>query len=83
MGRFNTAPHKTKVNALLWTVCPCLSRFFFLLWVPSALSAMAVFMYEFIAYIPKHRCLILTHPVWNKGTDIDVLMDSEINSESL
>jgi len=32
--------------------------FFFLLWVPSALSAMAVFMYEFIAYIPKHRCYV-------------------------
>lgn len=28
---------------------------FAFMWIPSAASAMAVFMYEFIAYTPKHR----------------------------
>ena len=31
---------------------------FALLWLPSAFSAMAVFMYSFIAYTPIHRCKI-------------------------
>lgn len=31
---------------------------FALLWLPSAFSAMAVFMYSFIAYTPEHRCKI-------------------------
>jgi len=31
---------------------------FFLLCLPSAMSSMAVFMYEFIAYTPSHRCLV-------------------------
>jgi OCT family organic cation transporter-like MFS transporter 4/5 len=31
-------------------------RLFLLLCFPSALSSMAVFMYEFIAYTPPHRC---------------------------
>jgi len=33
-------------------------RLFFLLCFPSALSSMAVFMYEFIAYTPPHRCYV-------------------------
>jgi len=31
---------------------------FALLWLPSGFSAMAVFMYSFIAYTPEHRCRI-------------------------
>ncbi len=31
---------------------------FALLWVPSAASAMQVFMYAFIAYTPERRCRV-------------------------
>jgi hypothetical protein len=31
---------------------------FVLMWIPSAMSAMAVFMYSFIAFSPEHRCKI-------------------------
>lgn len=31
---------------------------FALMWLPSAASAMAVFMYEFIAFTPRYRCLV-------------------------
>jgi len=33
-------------------------RLFLLLCFPSAMSSMAVFMYEFIAYTPPHRCFV-------------------------
>ena len=31
---------------------------FALLWIPSAFSAMPVFMYSFIAYTPEHWCSV-------------------------
>ena len=37
---------------------PWQKRLFLLLWIPSAMSAMAVFMYDFTAFVPKHRCLV-------------------------
>ena len=37
---------------------PWQRRLFALLWVPSATSAMAVFMYDFTAYVPAMRCLV-------------------------
>jgi len=37
---------------------PWQRKLFILLWIPSAMSAMAVFMYDFTAYIPNHRCKV-------------------------
>merc|ERR1711892_1448355 len=37
---------------------PWQRKLFALLWIPSAMSAMAVFMYDFTAFIPEHRCLV-------------------------
>lgn len=37
---------------------PWQKRLFMLLWLPSATSAMAVFMFEFIAFTASHRCLV-------------------------
>lgn len=33
-------------------------RLFLLLWIPSATSAIAVFMFEFIAFTANHRCVV-------------------------
>ena len=37
---------------------PWQKRLFALLWIPSATSAMAVFMYDFTAFVPSMRCLV-------------------------
>lgn len=37
---------------------PWQKKLFALLWIPSATSAMAVFMYDFTAYVPPHRCFV-------------------------
>ena len=37
---------------------PWQAKLFALLWLPSAPSAMAVFMYDFTAYVPAMRCLV-------------------------
>ena len=37
---------------------PWQKRLFALLWIPSATSAMAVFMYDFTAFVPAMRCLV-------------------------
>jgi len=37
---------------------PWQRKLFALLCIPSAMSAMAVFMYDFTAYVPQHRCFV-------------------------
>ena len=46
---------------------------FALLWLPSGFSAMAVFMYSFIAYIPEHRCRIPECDFEESGYGLDFL----------
>ena len=44
----------TKINGFgRWQLC-----LFMILWLPSAFSAFAVFMYSFIAFTPDHHCKI-------------------------
>jgi len=48
---------------------PWQRKLFALLWIPSAMSAMAVFMYDFTAFIPEHRCLVPLCDTANSSID--------------
>jgi len=51
-------------------------RLFVLLWIPSATSAMAVYMYDFTAYQPQHRCAVAG---CDGQTEIEELYPSFLN----